>query len=194
MTSPTPPAAAIAARRRQTQRKLADVHTAIAQLRRESGRLTVRAIARRASVSSTFLYENPEARALTQNAVAATHTRRAQHSADEHDRIEATWRERALNAEEGLTQAHHEIRAQRTRIGELMGRLRDTETATSTGESVQAVVTENATLKRRLRQVTQEHRALQERLEGCRANLRHSETRIGELEAELAERAQDGHR
>ncbi|WP_243279319.1 DUF6262 family protein [Streptomyces griseofuscus] len=103
MTSPTAPAAAIAARRRQTERKLADVQTAIAQLRRESGQLTITTIARRAAVSSTFLYENPEARALCQNAVAATHARRAQCSADDHDRIEATWRERALNAEEGLT-------------------------------------------------------------------------------------------
>ena len=58
--------------------------------------------------------------------------------------------------------------------------------------SVQAVVTENATLKRRIRQLAQEHRALQERFEGCRANLRHAETRIGDLEAELTERAHEG--
>ena len=101
MTSTIPPAAAIAARRRQTERKLADVQAAIAQLRRESGRLTVTAIARRASVSSTFLYENPQARHMVQDAVAATRSQRARRFVDEHDRVEATWRERALNAEEG---------------------------------------------------------------------------------------------
>ncbi|MET7320580.1 DUF6262 family protein [Streptomyces sp. NPDC005549] len=191
MTFTTPPTAAIAARRQQTQRKLADVQAAIAQLRRESGQLTVTAIARRAAVSSTFLYENPEARALARNAVAATHTRRAQRSTDEHDRIEATWRERALNAEECLTQAHNEIRSQRNRIGELMGQLRDTETAGS-GEPTQATAAQNASLKRRVRQLTQEHRELQERLEGCRANLRHADIRIGELEAQLVEQQQGG--
>jgi chromosome segregation ATPase len=192
MPSSAPPAAAIAARHRQTQRKLADVQAAIAQLRRETERLTVAAIARRAGVSSTFLYENPQARAMVQDSVAATHTRRAHRSTAEHDRIEATWRERALNAEEGLTLAHNEIRTQRERIGELMGQLRDKERATGNGESVQAVTTENTTLKRRVRQLTTDHRALQERLEGARTNLRYAENRIAELEAELVERAASG--
>lgn len=67
MTSgPGQTAAAIAARRQQTQDKLTRVEKAIAQLRRERGRLAVRAIAERADVSLTFLYENPDARALVQ--------------------------------------------------------------------------------------------------------------------------------
>jgi seryl-tRNA synthetase len=191
MTSTNPPAAAIAARQRQTDRKLADVQAAIAQLRRETGQLTVTAIARRAGVSSTFLYENPQARPVIQDAVAATRSQRARRAVDEHDRVEATWRERALNAEEGLTHAHNEIRAQRNRIGELMGQLRDTETAGS-GEPAQTMAAENASMKRRVRQLTREHRELQERLEGCRANLRHAETRMGELEAQLVEQQQGG--
>ncbi|MGP4091115.1 DUF6262 family protein, partial [Streptomyces sp. KR55] len=55
-------AAALAARQEQTRQKIAQVETAIAQLRRERGRLTVRAIAARAGVSATFLYENSQAR------------------------------------------------------------------------------------------------------------------------------------
>lgn len=47
----TAPPAATAARRRQTQAKLATVQQAIAQLRRETGHLTVTAIARRAGFS-----------------------------------------------------------------------------------------------------------------------------------------------
>ncbi len=55
----TQTAKAFAARRQQTRQKLTRVEKAINQLRREHGRLTVRAIAQPAEVSSTFLYENP---------------------------------------------------------------------------------------------------------------------------------------
>ncbi|MFE4636961.1 DUF6262 family protein [Streptomyces sp. NPDC056773] len=186
MTTSPQTAAATAARRQQTRDKLVEVEKAIGQLRRERGRLTVRAIADRADVSATFLYENAEARALVQNAVAASKSRHDHRTREEHDRVEATWRERALNAEEGLTQAQKEILTQRRRIGELMGHLRDAEQMV-TGESVQHLITENTTLKRRLHLVTQEHRSLQERLQGARSNLRFSEKRIAALEAELLE-------
>src|SRR5262249_50948307 len=114
-------AAAVAARRHQSARKLADVEKAIAQLRRERDRLTVRAIAARAGVSPTFLYENPEARALVHGAVEASRSRHDQLSQAEHERIEASWRERALNAEAQLTRTQKEVFTQRTRIGELLG-------------------------------------------------------------------------
>ncbi|WP_198358319.1 DUF6262 family protein [Streptomyces fildesensis] len=184
MTTSPQTAAATAARRRQTQDKLRQVEKAISQLRRERGRLTVRAIAYRADVSPTFLYENAAARALVQNAVQASKSRHDHQTRMEHDRVEATWRERALNAEEGLTQAQKEILTQRQRIGELMGRLRDTEQMVS-GESVQQLVTENTTLKRRIHQLNQDHRSLQERLEGARSNLRFAGKRTADLEAEL---------
>ncbi|MFE7392793.1 DUF6262 family protein [Streptomyces sp. NPDC057582] len=110
MTStPAATAAAIAARRRQTQDKLTRVEKAIRQLRRERGRLTVRAVAERAKVSATFLYENTDARSLVQHAVA-DHCNRHDHEAQqEHERIEASWRERTLNAEEELSRAQKEI-------------------------------------------------------------------------------------
>ncbi|MFK0283258.1 DUF6262 family protein [Streptomyces sp. NPDC090499] len=186
MTAIPQTAAATAARRRQTQDKLQQVERAIGQLRRERGRLTVRAIADRAGVSATFLYENTGARALVHNAVVESKSRHDLRAQTEHDRIEATWRERALNAEEGLTQAQKEIHTQRQRIGELMGQLRDAEQMVP-GESVQQLLTENTTLKRRLHLVTQEHRSLQERLHGARSNLRFADKRIADLEAELLE-------
>ncbi len=43
-------------------------------------------------------------------------------------------------------------------------------------------------LKRRLQQVTQEHRKLQERLEGARTDDRIAEKRIADLEAQVLER------
>jgi predicted nucleic acid-binding Zn-ribbon protein len=55
------------------------------------------------------------------------------------------------------------------------------------GDSVQATLTENTTLKRRIQQLTHEHRALQERLEGARSNLRFAEKRIADLEVQLLE-------
>ncbi|MEU1106650.1 DUF6262 family protein [Streptomyces tibetensis] len=181
-------AAAIAARQEQTRLKIAQVETAITQLRRERGRLTVRAIAARAGVSATFLYENSQARTRVQAAIADSRSRHDQSAVETHERIEATWRERALNAEAELTRAQKEIFAQRQRIGELMGRLRDLD-QTVPGESVQALVSENTNLKHRVQQLTREHRLLQERLEGSRSNLRFADKRIADLEAQLLETA-----
>ncbi|MFD7999560.1 DUF6262 family protein [Streptomyces mirabilis] len=183
---PTVPEAAIAARKRQSEEKLAWVETAIRHLRRERGRLTVKAIAQRAGVSATFLYENASARALVKNAVAESRSRHDQKTQHEHDRVEATWRERALNAEAELARAQKEVLTQRQRIGELMGELRDFDQMVP-GESVQALTTENTTLKHRVNQLAQEHRRLQERLEGARSNLRFADKRIADLEVQLLE-------
>ncbi|MFE4623550.1 DUF6262 family protein [Streptomyces mirabilis] len=181
-------AAALAARQEQTRQKIAQVETAIAQLRRERGQLTVRAIAARAGVSATFLYENSQARTRLQAAVADSRSHHDQSAVETHERIEATWRERALNAEAELTRAQKEIFTQRQRIGELMGRLRDLD-QTVPGESVQALVSENTSLKHRVQQLTREHRLLQERLGGSRSNLRFADKRIADLEAQLLETA-----
>lgn len=176
--------AALAARRCQTQKKLARVEQAIAHLRRERRRLTVRGIAERADVSPSFLYGNTDARTLVHNAVTNSSSRSDHIAQDTHERIEATWRERALNAEAELTRTQKEIFTQRQRIGELMGQLRDFEQMVP-GENVQVLTTENTTLKRRVQQLTQEHRALQERLEGARSNNRFADRRIADLEAQL---------
>ncbi|MGW1617310.1 DUF6262 family protein [Streptomyces sp. NPDC002285] len=187
MTSgPGQTTAAIAARRQQSKDKITRVEKAIGQLRRERGRLAVRAIADRADVSATFLYENSEARALVQQAVTDSKSRHDRRTGEKHEQIEASWRERALNAEAELTRTQGEVLIQRQRIGELMGQLRDIDQMVP-GESVQQLTTANTTLKRRLQQVTQEHRKLQERLEGARTNLRFADKRIADLEAQVLE-------
>lgn len=114
------------------------VEKAIGQLPRERVRLTVRAVAERASVSATFLYKNTDARGLIKHAVADhrnCHDHEAQQE-QEQERIEASWRERALNAEEELARAQKEIFTQRKWIGELMGQICDVERMVP-GESVQ---------------------------------------------------------
>lgn len=96
------------------------------------------------------------------------------------------WRERALNAEDALKAAHAEIVAQRNRIGELLGRIRDLE-AEWTQDAVERITTENTTLKQRVRQLTTDNRTLDERLTAARSNLRFQDRRIADLEARVAD-------
>jgi hypothetical protein len=102
------------------------------------------------------------------------------------DSGEATWRERALNAEDALKSANAEIFTQRTRIGELLGRIRDLE-AECTEDDVQRITTENSTLKQRVRQLPTDNRTLEERLKAARSNQRFQDRRIADLEAQIAD-------
>ena len=101
------------------------------------------------------------------------------------DEREATWRERALNAEDALKAAHAEILAQRTRIGELLGQVRDLQSEW-TEEAIQRITTENTTLKQRVRTLTADNRTLDEKLKAARSNLRFHDKRIADLEAQIA--------
>ncbi|WP_103534742.1 DUF6262 family protein [Streptomyces sp. SM11] len=177
-------AAALAARRRKTEAALERVHQAIARLRREKAQISAAAVARRADVSRTFLYDNAEARAAVATAMAQAGERRSRALADQDDEREATWRERALNAEDALKAAHDEILAQRTRVSELLGQVSDLE-AEWTQEAVQRITTENTTLKQRVRQLTTDNRTLDERLKAARSNLRFQDRRVADLEARL---------
>ncbi|MEU6672245.1 hypothetical protein [Streptomyces sp. NPDC046727] len=102
-------------------------------------------------MSVTFLYENSKARALVSNAVDGSLTRQVRAAQAEHEQIEASWRERALNAEAELGRTQKEVFAQRHQIGGLMGKLRDLDQRVP-GASVQALTSENITLKRRVHQ------------------------------------------
>ena len=179
-------AAALAARHRDTQAALARVHDAIARLRREKTPISVAAVARRAGVSRTFVYTNADAKSAVAKAIRETGDQRRRLLAETDDSREATWRERALNAEDALKAAHAEILTQRTRIGELLGRIRDLE-AEWTQDAVQRITTENTTLKQRVRQLTTDNRTLDERLKAARSNLRFQDRRIADLEARLAD-------
>jgi chromosome segregation ATPase len=111
--------------------------------------------------------------------------RRAQELAAQDTQQEASWRERALNTEDALKAARAEIIQQRTRIGELMGQIRDLE-AEWTEEAIQRITTENTTLKQRARQLTTDNRAMDERLKAARSNMRFQDRRLADLEAQLA--------
>ncbi len=190
MSSPTVPqprtAAALAARHHNTKAALQRVHDALSRQRREKTQVSVAADARRANVSRTFIYDNPEARAAVAAAIAETGERRTQILADQDDEREATWRERALNAEDALKAAHAEITTQRTRIGELLGQVRDLQ-AEWTEEAIQRITTENTTLKQRVRQLTTDNQTLGERLQAARSNLRFQDRRLAGLEAQITD-------
>ena len=179
-------AAALAARRTSAQAALQRVDDAVARLKREKTPVTIAAVARRAGVSRTFLYDNPQARAVVAGATAQYGTRRAQDLAAQDAKQEASWRERALNAEDALKTAHTEIVTQRARIGGLLGQVRDLE-AEWTKETIQRITTENTTLKQRVRQLTTDNRALDERLKAARSNMRFQDRRLADLEAQLAD-------
>ncbi|WP_181800479.1 DUF6262 family protein [Streptomyces ipomoeae] len=175
--------AAVRARRHATQEMLQRLQTALAAMARDHTPVTVAAVARTARVSRTFLYQNQQARALIEQ---ATRTSRPQPSiSNSRSRTQPAWRERALNAEEALTQTQREILTQRTRIAELLGKIRDLEHDLPEG-SLQRIVTENTSLKQQVRQLTQDNQRLQERLASARQNNRFLDKRVADLEAQLA--------
>ena len=178
--------AALAARKRSTEAALGRVRDAITRLRREKTPVSVAAVSRRADVSRTFLYGNPDARAAVADAIAQAGEQRTRILDAQDDEREATWRERALNAEDALKAAHREILAQRTRIGELLGQVRDLQSEW-TEEAIARITTENTTLKQRVRQLTADNRTLDERLKAARSNLRFQDRRVADLQARLTD-------
>jgi predicted nucleic acid-binding Zn-ribbon protein len=192
MSEPAPSAprtaAALAARHRDTQAALDRVHEAITRLRREKTPVSVAAVARRAGVSRTFLYTNVDAKTAVADDIRQASDQRRRLVVETDSSQELTWRERALNAEDALKPTHAEILAQRTRIGELLGRIRDLE-AEWTQDDVERITTENTTLKQRVRQLSADNRTLDERLKAALSNLRFQDRRIADLEARLTESA-----
>lgn len=81
--------------------------------------------ARRADAFHTFLSDNREAGTAIATAMAEAGESWSRTLAEQDDEREATWRGRALNAEDALKTAHAEILTQRTRIGELRGEMRN---------------------------------------------------------------------
>ncbi|MFF3934339.1 DUF6262 family protein [Streptomyces hirsutus] len=192
MSKQIPPprtAAALEARRLRTQAKVNQVRDSIVGLKRQKAAVTVAAVVRRAGVSRTFLYENPDARALVADAVGQGSLTQDRTGPRLNTPNDTAWRERALNAEDALKAAHGEIRTQRNRIAQLMGQIRDLETQW-TDESIERITTENTNLKQRVRQLTQDKRTLEERLQAARSNSRFQDRRISQLEAQLLDAGQ----
>ena len=181
-------AAALEARRVTAQAAHQRVHHVLARMRREKAPITVAAVARRAGVSRTFLYTNPEARTAVADAAAASGLQRAADLTAQDTEQEATWRERALNAEDALKTAHTEILQQRTRSA-ISSAKSGTWKPNGPRRSIQRITTENTNLKQRVRQLTTDNRTLDERLKAARSNLRFQDKRLADLEAQILDTA-----
>jgi hypothetical protein len=122
--------AANQARRRSIEVKLDRVRETLQVMRRARIPITYQTVARRSDVSRTFLYQNVDAKTLMTTAITATGDHRRLAQADHDAQIEASWQQRALNAEEALKAAYTEIATQRDRIGVLLGQIRDLQAST----------------------------------------------------------------
>lgn len=182
MTTTDQTAAAVAARRAVADQAVERVKRTLKEMRRERAVISIAAIARRANVSRTFLYKNPAARDLIANVPRPS----AHASAATGQPSTDTWRDRALNAESQLREAFNEIASQRDRIGALLGEIRQLQ-LNLPEEGVQRIMSENTTLRTRLRDAEGEARRSTERLAGARDNNRFLDKRVADLEAELLE-------
>jgi predicted nucleic acid-binding Zn-ribbon protein len=178
--------AAIQARRSNTEQMLQRVRDTLRQMHRDHIPVQTAAVARRADVSRTFLYQNDEARKLLAEAAddspASTVT-----AGRRHDMGQASpWKDRALNAEDALKTAYTEISSQRDQIGKLLGHIRALETDLP-ADALERISAENRTLRQENRKLAAETQQLTERLKAARENNRFLDTRIARLEAEIAE-------
>jgi chromosome segregation ATPase len=177
--------AAIAARTTTTEQMLGRVRATLRQMRRDGMPIQPAVVARRAEVSRTFLYQNPQAQQLlaeaTTSEVATPATSRPRPAEKP-----GPWKDRALNAEDTLKAAYTEISNQRGQIALLLGQIRDLE-ADLPADAVERITTENRALRQQNRTLTTDNQQLTERLKAARENNRFLDTRIARLEADLAE-------
>lgn len=172
------------ARRRSTEQKLQRLEATLRSLRRQRTPINYGLVAKLAGVSRTFLYENELAARMM-----SSERRRCEGDLDatvvaQEAQLEASWRERALNAE-GALQAHDaEIGRLRDRIAILMGQIRDLE-SDDTGMTIRRLSNENTTLKRRVQQLSDDNRSLDERLSASRSSARFLDRQVADLEAQL---------
>jgi TolA-binding protein len=169
MTSSAPAArtdAAVQARRELTTAALQRVTAAVARIHKSRNTVSFASVARQVVTA------------------ALTRTRSQTSTLAGEERVEALWRERALNAEDALKHANAEVLKQRSQIGLLMGKIRDMEAEWSE-EAIQRVTTENTNLKQRVRQLIADNRTLDERLQAARSTLRFQDRRLADMEAQL---------
>jgi hypothetical protein len=135
-------------------------------------------------VSRTFLYQNTDAKNLVATAIEATGERNRRDRATHDANVEASWQQRALNAEDAIKAAYAEIDTQRERIGLLLGQLRDLQAEYTEG-TAERLAEENTELKQRLRRLTEDNRVLEQKLQAARSNNRFLDKRLADLEAQL---------
>ncbi|MFH8573009.1 hypothetical protein [Streptomyces sp. NPDC017993] len=179
-------AQALDARRQKTAASLVRIRTTVDKLAASGGTTTMAVVARQADASRTFLYEHPEARRLVTDTAAQARGLTVDAEEAQHQMIEASWRERALNTEDALKAALAEIANQRKRIAELLGQIAELQLDWTDADVVR-VTTANVALRREIRALTNDNERLSKRLTAARDNARFPDRRIAALEATIAE-------
>lgn len=175
------PEQAIAARRHAAERKAAAVAKAVKTLARTGAPITCAGVARLAGVSRSFIYENDQARAILTAAQARTQARTAGSIPAATAQQEASWRERALNAEQHARDLQRELTAQRRLAAGLLGQLRQPD-GTWLADERDRLHADNEHLLAERNQLARERGDLRRKLEAARANLaRLTEHRVAEL-------------
>ncbi|BBZ66629.1 hypothetical protein MINS_20580 [Mycolicibacterium insubricum] len=174
-------------RRENVSAMLERLAKAMRQLDERGEGLTAAEVARRARVSRTFLYQNADARTMLSDFRVKAAQSSALAAERNASRREAIWRERALNAEDSLSEARGEITLQRRTIGSLLGKIEELESALPE-ESAKRLLGENESLALQVREIKQDLRNTEERLAAARANNRSLDERIAELEVTVLTR------
>ena len=173
---PPRPDKAIDARRRTAAGKVAAVEKAVKTLGRTGAPITRAGVAQLAGVSRSFTYENDKARAIITEARARTQARVSDRVEIMTAQQEASWRERALNAEDQIRTLHSELTTQRRLVADLMGQLRQPD-GTWVQDDRDRLQETNEHLVTERDQLAKDRNQLQRRLDGARANIVHLNNR-----------------
>jgi chromosome segregation ATPase len=160
---------------------LAAVHKAVNLLGRTGAPMTRAAVSQLAGVSRSFTYENEQARAIIAAAQARTKASDDGRMETVTAEQEASWRERALNAEDQVRKLRQEVATQQRLVGDLIGQLREPD-GTWIEHDRDRLRKENDILLSERNQLLRERDDLQRKLNGARANIsRLAERRVTEL-------------
>lgn len=177
----TRPTQAIDARRRDAAAKLAAVGKAVKAIGRDGTPVNRADVARLSGVSRSFTYQNHDANVLITDAQTRTQTRPVGSLQAVTAQQEASWRERALNAEDRGRQLNHDLVQQRQLVADLLGQLRDPD-GTWLEDDRTRLREDNQRLLRERNQLLTDQRDLQRRLDGARATVaRLNSDRIDQL-------------
>lgn len=164
------PVNAIHARRRDAEAKAAAVRTAVRTVGRTGVPITRADIARLAGVSRSFTYQNDAANTLITSAQSRSRAQVSGRSQAVTAQQEASWRERALNAEEQIRSLGRELGKHRQLVADLLGQLRDPD-GTWLARDRNRLRDENERLLTQRNQLLADHNDLQRKLAGARANV-----------------------
>jgi hypothetical protein len=178
------PQRAIDARRHAAVSKVAAVGKVVRALGRTGAPITRVDVAQLAGVSRSFTYENREANSIIATAQTRTQARTAGRVETRTAQEEASWRERALNAENEMRNLRRELATQRQLVGDLFGQLREPD-GTWIEHDRNHLRQQNEHLLSERNQLVGERNELRRRLDGARANIsRLNERRVQHLFAD----------